>query len=354
MRHKKAVISSLVFSLIISLTSSKAQTFYEPSIGVVAETKTEKCVIPSGRSVGVILSTDGVLVVSLSDVDGVNNKTSSPAKDAGIKNGDLIQSFNGIKTDTVTDLTTAISNSQGNDCPIVINRNGNKTELLIKPVKSQNDGLFKIGAWVKDAASGIGTLTFYDPETKSFAALGHGISDPETGKILPISTGNILNSSIVSVTKGEKGIPGELNGIFKEDDPAIGKITLNTPHGIFGSFTTAQLISSDALPIARRDEVKPGVAYILCSIEGNTVEKFEIEIEKIMPKSISSQKGMVIKITDEALLQKTGGIVQGMSGSPIIQNGKLTGAVTHVFLNEPTRGYGIFIENMLKETEKTQ
>jgi stage IV sporulation protein B len=225
---------------------------------------------------------------------------------------------------------------------------------LVTPKVSQSDGSFKIGAWVKDAASGIGTLTFYDPDSKSFAALGHGICDTETGELLTIGNGQILASSIVSIDKGEKGIPGELNGIFKDDSPILGEIKSNNNCGIFGTSESDLLSTANRIPVAARDEVKPGSAYILANIEGNKIEKFNIEIIRIMPKAISSQKGMIIRITDEKLISKTGGIVQGMSGSPILQNGRIVGAVTHVFVNDPTRGYGIFIENMLAEAEKAK
>ena len=352
MNRKKAVILSLIFSIIFSVSGSETSGFQAPSLAVSTEVSAEKTVIPGGKCIGVALSTDGVLVVDVSDVVSSDGKHTSPAKDAGIKSGDLIQSFNGNEIESVSDLNTAINSSGGKASSVKLNRNGNIREVLITPKVSQSDGGFKIGAWVKDAASGIGTLTFYDPDTKSFAALGHGICDSETGNLLTVGDGNILSSSIVSIDKGEKGVPGELNGIFKDDEPILGKITDNNDCGIFGTCESNILTGTQTVPIADRDEVKLGSAYILANVEGNSIEKFDIEIIRIMPKAISSQKGMIIRITDEKLLNKTGGIVQGMSGSPVIQNGKLVGAVTHVFVNDPTRGYGIFIENMLAEAEK--
>lgn len=352
MNLKKSIAFSMIFSLILSFSGSVSFTDSTLCTATADNHPTEGWLVPGGRSIGVTLATDGVLVVDVSDVVSASGKHFSPAKDAGLKAGDLIQSFNGSKTFTVDDLNKAISCSKGKDSTVVISRNGGLREILIKPQKSQSDGRFKIGAWVKDAASGIGTLTFYDPATNTFGALGHGICDPETGKILTIDNGSILDSSIVSVNKGEKGIPGELNGIFKDETETLGTITKNNSAGIFGTATSCPSENTDSIPIATRTEVKTGAAYILANVEGSKVEKFNIEILKIMPKAISVQKGMVIHITDKRLLDKTGGIVRGMSGSPIIQNGKLVGAVTHVFVNDPTRGYGIFIENMLAEAEK--
>lgn len=319
---------------------------------VTTSTAPSKTVIPGGRCIGVTLNTAGVLVVELSDIVTADGQHLSPAKNAGVKIGDLIQSFDNHSISTVAELTSAISASGGKSCALQINRDGKTTELLVEPKASNADGSFKIGAWVKDAASGIGTLTFYDPETKKFAALGHGICDPETGKIIPIHDGSILSSTIVSIDKGEKGFPGELNGIFKENSPLLGTISQNSETGIHGTATAELFDGGTPIPIADRKSVTPGKAEIFANIEGSAVEKFDAEIIKIIPKTISNQKDFIIRITDAKLINKTGGIVQGMSGSPIIQNGKLVGAVTHVFVNDPTRGYGIFIENMLAEAEK--
>lgn len=309
---------------------------------------TSKKVIPGGNSIGVVLCCDGVLVVSTADVTTTDGSHRSPAKDAGIKPGDVIKSFNKSPVTTVEKLNTAISTCNGKRSAVVLERNNKAIETLLIPSLSARDGTYRIGAWVKDAASGIGTMTFYDPETKSFAALGHGICDPETGNILNIDTGSILNSTIVSVNKGTNGVPGELNGVFIEDKQALGEIKKNCNTGIYG-IMDIDSFSSAPIPIAKRDEVTEGKASILANIEGQKVEEFEIEISKILPKALSAQKSFIIKVTDKSLLSKTGGIVQGMSGSPIIQDGKLVGAVTHVFVNDPTRGYGIFIENMLAE-----
>ncbi|MBR5614119.1 MAG: SpoIVB peptidase [Clostridia bacterium] len=357
MKFKKALIAfSLIFSTAFSFSSAENSFFKNkntsPCIAEITANETETSVIPGGNCIGVTLCTDGVLVVSTSEVTSEDGTHTSPAENAGIKPGDLIQSFNGTEISSVEDLNNAILDSGGKNSSVVFKRKNKNVETLLTPKKSYQDGTYRIGAWVKDAASGIGTMTFYNPKTKSFAALGHGICDSDTGNILTVDTGSILPSTIVSVDKGEKGVPGELNGVFEENSITIGRITTNCDSGIFGTIDNNFTPSGQLVSIEKRQNVKIGNAYILANIEGNRVEKFNIEIIKILPKSISSQKGMIIKVTDDKLLSKTGGIVQGMSGSPIIQNGRIVGAVTHVFVNDPTRGYGIFIENMLAEAEK--
>ncbi len=356
MNSKRLTAFSLCLACLFSLSGTEkgySQNINPQTCSTRATSAQEiKTVIPGGNCIGVSLCADGALVVSTADVTSADGSFSSPAADAGIKPGDLIQKFNNEKINGVEDLENAIENAKGKSSTVKIKRQAKEIDILLKPKISGKDNAFRIGAWVKDAASGIGTMTFYDPKTKTFAALGHGICDPETGNILTIGNGDILDATIVSVDKGEKGVPGELNGIFSDSDSAIGKITHNCELGIFGQLDNSFITDTSPLPIANRDEIKTGPAYIRANTEGSKVEQFSIEITKILPKSISSQKNMIIKITDEKLLNKTGGIVQGMSGSPIIQNGKLVGAVTHVFVNDPTRGYGIFIENMLAETNK--
>ena len=313
----------------------------------------EPMLVPCGKSIGVTLSTDGVMVVNVADMQTQNGKTKSPAQAAGLQAGDLIKNFNGAPVSSVDELISAVSESEGKSSTVVVQRRDKTIETLLTPKISSDDGTFKIGAWVKDAASGIGTMTFYNPSDHTFAALGHGICDVETGNIIALDDGNILSSTIVSVEKGSRGSPGELKGVFSEDNNVLGNVCKNTPCGIFGTRENPLGLSgSDALPIAARAEIATGQECLLTQVEVNIVEQFDVEILRVMPQNTSTSKGMIIKITDEKLLQKTGGIVQGMSGSPIIQNGKLIGAVTHVFVNDPTKGYGIFIENMLAEAEK--
>ena len=356
MNSKRLTAFMLCFACLFSFSGTEKgySINIDSQIGIVqpVSAREAKTVIPGGNCIGVSLCADGALVVSTADVTSTDGSFSSPAADAGIKPGDLIQEFNNEKINGVEDLENAIKNAKGKNSTVKIKRQAKELDILVKPKASDKDNAFRIGAWVKDAASGIGTMTYYDPKTKTFAALGHGICDPETGNILSIGNGDILDATIVSVDKGEKGVPGELNGVFSDSNSAIGKIIHNCELGIFGQLEASFITSATPLPIANRNEITTGPAYIRANIEGSKVEQFNIEITKILPKTISSQKNMIIKITDEKLLNKTGGIVQGMSGSPIIQNGKLVGAVTHVFVNDPTRGYGIFIENMLSEAEK--
>ncbi len=307
-------------------------------------------VIPGGTTIGVTLSTDGVIVVGFSEITKADGKSICPARAAGIKQGDTIKTFNSQKISNVEDLCNAVEKSGTSSASIGILRNGKNIEMIISPGFSSSDKKPKIGAWVKDAASGIGTMTFYNPETKYFAALGHGICDSDSGDMLNIDGGEILSSTIVSVDKGERGSPGELNGIFSEKDNSLGIILYNSKCGIIG--TVAENFTLNHHPpvsIAKKEDVCVGKAYILANVEGTLTEKFDIEITRILPAYAGNTKNMIIKITDERLIKKTGGIVQGMSGSPVIQNGKLVGAITHVFLNDPTRGYGIFIENMLEK-----
>lgn len=311
-----------------------------------------KQVIPGGTGLGVILKTNGVLVVSTAEIDSENGSF-SPAHDAGIRAGDMITAFGGTKISKVDELKCAVSSHADRHSAVTVNRDGKELKLSISPILSSNDNNYKIGAWVKDAASGIGTLTFYNPENGTFAALGHGICTNDREQVLDIDGGCILASTIVSVQKGKKGTAGELKGVFAEDSAILGSIEKNTPCGIFGKTDTA-LAHGNSFEIAEKHEIHTGGAQILATVDGSNPKSYEIEIKRVMPQSDNSSKGMILQVTDKELIEKTGGIVRGMSGSPIIQDGKLIGAVTHVFLNDPTRGYGIFIENMLTEAEKIE
>ena len=223
---------------------------------------------------------------------------------------------------------------------------GKKTDVCSVIPQKDEQGTLRIGLTVKDSVAGIGTLTYVNPKTKSYGALGHGVCENTCDKLMPVSGGEIDTASIISVVKGKKGIPGELHGMFASP---LGTVKANTELGLFGDVRDNNFIKADfAVPVSERSAVKCGRAQIICCVNGTDTDVYDIEIEKIPSVSFESTKGMIIKITDERLLNLTGGIVQGMSGSPIIQSGKLVGAVTHVLVNDPTRGYGIFIENMLK------
>lgn len=312
----------------------------------------EKLLIPVGQTVGVTLFLDGVTIVDTAEVEDSQGKRHTPAKDAGIVPGDIVTEINGTAIRSATQLEELVNAQGASPLSIKIQNNEGEKTVRIQPERSADDGCYRLGVWIKDAASGIGTVTYFDPETREFGALGHGISENPNQETVPIQGGNILNAAIVSIQKGEKGCPGELVGVFSEDREKLGSISANTVVGLKGTLDPkAELIIMEPpLPTADRHTVHRGEAEILSHVEGNKIQRFSAEIQRIN-KDESSTKGMVIKITDPKLLEKTGGIVQGMSGSPIIQDGKLVGAVTHVFVNDPTRGYGIFIENMLAEAE---
>ncbi|MCD8106669.1 MAG: SpoIVB peptidase [Oscillospiraceae bacterium] len=303
-----------------------------------------KMLIPGGSPVGVKLLTDGVMVVKTAEVtDGV-----SPAYEAGICAGDNIIRANGEEIISSARLSEIIESSQGEPITFEVMRNGRSFETTVTPVYSEKDGVYKAGLWIRDSTAGVGTLTFIDPETGIFGALGHPISDSDTLTTLPLGSGEIVDVVITGYDKGTRGCPGELYGTFVSG-LASGTIELNCEQGIFGTMTYPS--RQEAIPIAYKAEVRTGAATILTTIDGSTPQEFEIEIERVTLSSAAKSKNIVIKVTDPELLELTGGIVQGMSGSPIIQDGKLVGAVTHVFVSDPTRGYGIFIENMLEATE---
>lgn len=292
-------------------------------------------VIPSGEPFGVKLMSDGVMVISAAD--------GSPAKKAGLKEGDVITSVNGTEVFTNAELAQAIQLS-GNCAEIVFERGESEISASVEPMIS--DGIPKIGAWVRDSAAGIGTLTFIDPQAKTFGGLGHAVSDATTGEAVPLRSGEISAAEIYSIIKGEKGCAGELCGaILPASD--VGEVLKNTPTGVFGKYDGD--ICGEPIPAAFRQEVKTGKATILTTIDGGEPCEYSIEIERINLPDLLGSKGMLIRITDPELLEKTGGIVRGMSGSPIIQNGRLAGAITHVLVSDPTRGYAVFAESMLEE-----
>ena len=305
--------------------------------------------IPCGDSVGVRIDTQGVMVLGLGSVVGEDGKEYEPSKNI-LEPGDMILKINNKEIDSKETLINCIENNT--TLNMEIKRDNEIKNITVNCVKGE-DGKNKIGVWVRDSTQGIGTLTYINPKTKTFGSLGHGIVDVDTKEIMEVKDGKIMKSNIVDIKKGEKGSPGELVGSIKKDEE-IGIITNNTNVGIYGKITNDDFIyNKKSIPIGLKDSVEIGPAKILCNIEDNVVEEYNIEIESINKYNIDDSKSMVIKITDERLLNKTNGIIQGMSGSPIIQNGKIIGAVTHVFVNEPSKGYGIFIENML-EAEKGQ
>lgn len=315
----------------------------------------EIIVYPGGQPIGVKLNTKGVLVVALSDIEGANGKTPSPAANAGVQIGDSIIKINDVEINHAEDVTRLINEGKRSEVILKLQRKneGKFFEIKVNPTLDSTDGKQKIGLWVRDSTAGVGTLTFYHDKTKKFAALGHPITDADTGTILSVNNGVIVSSNIVSIKKGTKGNPGELRGLFIEENKIKGQIIKNTQCGIFGNGTKSLINNKFNKPmkIGLRHEIKEGRAEILTTINNSEPELFEIEIQKLLPQNTPGSKSMVIRITDPRLLEKTGGIVQGMSGSPIIQNNKIIGAVTHVLINKPDVGYGIYIEWMLKDAE---
>lgn len=310
-------------------------------------------VVPCGNTIGVKINMEGFLVVALSEFETIDGKSLAPAKEAGIKPGDLIVEINKKPVESISQLIKYLDNFDGKSIHVKYKRGNSYHNAIIEPAISLETKKYQLGMWLRDSTAGIGTLTFYDPETKKFGALGHGITDVDTGILMPLDDGEIVESSILAVKKGKQGEPGELKGILIEDKEKLGVISKNCDQGIYGILNeNAKNEFPDKLySIGLKNEIKLGAASIMSNIDGKSVEEFDIEIQKISERNASGSKGMMIKVTDKRLLEATGGIVQGMSGSPILQNGKLIGAVTHVLINDPTKGYGIFIENMIKNID---
>lgn len=308
----------------------------------------ETRLIPGGESIGINMNTDGVYVLGVSEFYGEDGKKHCPAKDAGIRENDIITKINDEKITSAGVFSALVDQCLGAKMTMEVERNGKTFTVSITPVKSTEDGKYHLGLWAREGTSGIGTLTFIEPQTKRFAALGHSVNDADTGKIVQLGSGNICYSAITNVIKGKKGIAGEMHGCFISTE--IGQIQKNTEFGIYGNFYGDKTMSQ-SVPVALKSELETGQATIRCCIDGNNIEEFNVNVDRIILNS-TDNKNMIISVTDKKMLSKTGGIVQGMSGSPILQNGKIVGAVTHVFVNDPTRGYGIFIENMLAEALK--
>ena len=300
------------------------------SVGVYAT----EYLVPVGQVIGMELQ-DGRLCVAAFD-----EKLGQNAQKAGLCQGDQILAIDGKNVSCPEDISKALTESKGN-ITMTICRNGKKMQLKMAPTITP-DGP-KLGIYLKRGITGIGTVTYYDPETGDFGALGHGVSGSD-GKLAFMAAGTVYRAGIAVVKAGKVGEPGQLRGTVTQRQP-LGKLAKNTPQGVFG--TIQEAFSGEAIPVATAEEIHTGSATILSTVSGETVREYSVEILKIYPRNKQEGRNLMLRITDPALLEVTGGIVQGMSGSPIIQDGKLVGAVTHVLVNDPTRGYGIFIENML-------
>ncbi len=330
--------------LLCSLISSAAATTHTDGTG-----SDTRYLYPVGQTVGIKLFSDGVLVVGLSDIETAEG-SSSPARLCGLLEGDIMTHINGEEISSIEEVQSLLQEIAGEDMSVRILRGDEMSQLTMTAIQSRTDGSYKLGAYIRDSMAGIGTMTYFDPETKEFGTLGHGISDADTAMLMPLLHGEIMPSTVVGVSRGAVGAPGQLQGEF-ETETEIGSLFANTQSGVFGTLSDERMIGEGMLyPVATQSEVSEGAATILSSVSGEIVEEFAVEIVKLYPEA-QDTRDMMISVTDPRLIEATGGIVQGMSGSPILQNGKLIGAVTHVLVNDPTSGYGILIENMLESAE---
>ena len=323
----------------------------EIDVNVIENTE----VIPLGNLIGLKLYTNGVLVVGMSEISGYDNNKYKPYEHSGIEEGDMIVEIDEKEITCTTDLIETVEESNGNNVEITYVRDGEAKQTNITPIKTA-DNDYKLGLWVRDAAAGVGTISFYEPSSGLFASLGLGILDIDTEELLEIATGEFVTTNIVNIHKGEEGNPGKIQGTI-ENQKEIGTIYKNTNFGVYGKLNNISALNinlNNKYKIGLRDEIQTGKATILCTLENNKPKEYEIEIQKMYKNNNTDNKSMIIKVTDEELLEKTGGIIQGMSGSPIIQNGKLVGAVTHVFVSDPSMGYGVFADIMVKQMKNVE
>lgn len=316
------------------------------SVSVIERTS----IIPIGQVAGLKLYTTGALVVGMSEIKGIDNKKYKPYDNTGMQEGDMITKINENTINNTNELIETVNKSEGKELQITYVRDDETLTCNITPVKISEDE-YKLGLWVRDSAAGIGTMTYYDPTSKKFAALGHGITDIDTGELINVGNGEFVTTKVLSIVKGVAGEPGKIQGTI-DSQKIVGTIYKNSNLGVYGILNDLSAINIDIskkVPVAARDEIELGKAKILCSLDGNTAKEYEIEIEKIYINNNYDNKSMLIRVTDENLINQTGGIIQGMSGCPVIQNGKFIGAITNVLVNEPTQGYAVFGDIMLKE-----
>ncbi len=341
--------------VVTSLDNPQSKQYNVSLLGINLKTITasvipNRKVIPLGNLAGLKLYTQGVLVVGMDSIEGEDSKIYKPYEEAGIQQGDSIIKVNNEEVDTTKKLLECVSKSNGKKMNITYVKGGKEIESSITPIKTGKN-TYKLGLWVRDAAAGVGTLSFYDESTNSIASLGHGIQDVDTGEMVDISSGEFVTSEIVNIKKGEEDNPGRIEGSIEESID-IGGIYSNTKFGVYGYIKNREVLQLDysqEMEIARRDEIKEEDAKVICTLEDGTKEEYTVKVQKIFINNNEDNKSMIIKVTDERLLEKTGGIIQGMSGSPIIQNGKLIGALTHVLVSDPTTGYGVFADLMVKQ-----
>lgn len=342
------ILAGLLLTIVIAGQFSEIPGEDAASVDVVSE----RVLIPGGHSVGVQMDVKGVLIVGLENIIAQNGDVVNPGIQAGLQIGDMILEINDTKVYKAGEVESMV-NEIRDTVRLKIKRKNKTMDVKLTPVQSGADGIYKMGVWIKDKTAGIGTLTYYDPVNQTFGALGHAITDPESGAILKINQGKLLQAQVQDVKEGKSGEPGEIQGVFYETESPLGDLETNCEFGLFGKtyHPIENPVYNKPMPIGTADTIEKGKAYILTTLENNEIKRYEIEIEKVHKYNKDGNKNMVIRVTDEKLLAESGGIIQGMSGSPIIQNEHIIGAVTHVLVNDPTRGYGIFIENMLEATE---
>lgn len=312
---------------------------------VAGQAAARQNVTVSGQCFGIRLYSDGAMVVGLTELE-TQDGACSPSFEAGLRQGDIITAVDGSRITENGQIVSLLAAAGGNAVSVDFTRNGKTYHTTLSPV--QVNGTWKAGMWVRDSVAGIGTLTYFDGRNNVFAGLGHGITDAESGGVYPLFSGSAVLATVTGVKKGEVGLPGELKGYFT--DTAVGDLFANTEQGVFGSKNASFSPAGETLPVAFRQETAKGKATLYCDV-GDGVKGYAVEVERIRLNERAPTRNMVVRVTDERLLARTGGIVQGMSGSPLVQNGRLIGAVTHVFVNDPTRGYAIFAENMLDAAE---
>ena len=348
----KKFLGGLAAFLLCAAAAAGVLVLNAPSTTEIAASgqQTTRTLVAGGQAFGVKFYTQGVVVVDMSEFE-TDSGMKNPARDAGLRQGDVILSINSQIVSTNADISDLVAQSEGAPLSVEYSRGGEVSTVTVTPLYSRVAKGYKLGLWVRDSAAGVGTITYIDPASGRFGALGHGITDVDTGQILPISEGEVLGAHIGSVVRGKAGMPGQLKGAFIPSAP-FGTLNQNTDRGVFGSAaeSSALAFSAPSYPIASKDELHTGAATIRCTVEGTEPQEFSVEIESISSRRTET-KNFTVRVTDPRLLELTGGIVQGMSGSPILQDGKLVGALTHVFVSDPTQGYGIFIENMLAADE---
>ena len=319
---------------------------------VNVHSKEKKYVVPCGDLFGIKFYTKGVVVIKCSDIVK-NNKIENPGSVGGIEPGDTITHINDKEILCCNDVKQVVSSSKGSSLSVTYERQGIEYTTQLTPVSTNSGGDLHLGLWIRDSCAGLGTMTFYEPKSKSFAALGHGICDSDTGKILPLDSAYITEAKIAGITKGSPTVTGSINGYFSGGDKSLGLALRNCETGLYGTLSDIPC-EAEPIEIANIQEIKKGEAQILCTLDDGKPEYYNIEITKINYDPNNKTKNLQIIATDERLLSKTGGIVQGMSGSPILQNGKLIGAVTHVLITNSAKGYGIFAQNMYDDMEKSR